>query len=132
MGSYQTNFPLNCLSYMVLIYTYIFFFLLEANAPIRRQSIFRPDENGDVYEYHRFQHYGFKTPAPSTFSLESMLAFLAPLATLPIITSAALTSLASILPTLATDGKIFHKIVHKCRQGRGERVIAPSYLNFEI
>lgn len=124
MGSCQTNFTLYCLSCI----NKIVLFFLEANAPIRRQSIFRPDENGDVYEYHRFQHYGFKTPAPNTFSLESMLAFLAPLATLPIITSAALTSLASILPTLTTDGKISHLFISAGKGGE-------SYctcLNFEI
>ncbi|GFS89715.1 uncharacterized protein NPIL_376891 [Nephila pilipes] len=66
----------------------------------------RPGQNGDVYEFHRFQHYGFKTPAPNTFSLESMLAFLAPLATLPIIASAALSSMAAILPTLTTEGMV--------------------------
>ncbi|XP_054723720.1 uncharacterized protein LOC129233767 [Uloborus diversus] len=71
---------------------------------IRRQI--RPDENGDIYEFHRFQHYGFKTPSPNTFSLESMLAFLAPLATIPIIASAALSSLAAILPTLTTEGMV--------------------------
>ncbi|GFS42941.1 uncharacterized protein TNIN_192481 [Trichonephila inaurata madagascariensis] len=70
----------------------------------RRQG--RPGQNGDVYEFHRFQHYGFKTPAPNTFSLESMLAFLAPLATLPIIASAALSSMAAILPTLTTEGMV--------------------------
>ncbi|GFW94055.1 uncharacterized protein TNCV_4813731 [Trichonephila clavipes] len=73
----------------------------------RRQG--RPGQNGDVYEFHRFQHYGFKTPAPNTFSLESMLAFLAPLATLPIIASAALSSMAAILPTLTTEGDKFNK-----------------------
>lgn len=124
MSSYQTNFTLHCLSYIVLIK--LFFFLLEANAPVRRQSIFRPDENGDVYEYHRFQHYGFKTPAPNTFSLESMLAFLAPLATLPIITSAALTSLASILPTLTTDGKISRLFISAGREGVRGLLLLPA------
>ncbi|XP_015921845.1 uncharacterized protein [Parasteatoda tepidariorum] len=70
----------------------------------RRQG--RPNPNGDVYEFHRFQHYGYKTPAPTSFSLESMLALLAPLATIPIIASAALSSMAAILPTLTTEGMI--------------------------
>ncbi|KAF8794815.1 uncharacterized protein LOC129961924 [Argiope bruennichi] len=84
----------------------------------RRQG--RPGQDGDVYEFHRFQHYGFKTPAPSTFSLESMLAFLAPLATLPIIASAALSSMAAILPTLTTEGMV---------KGRGRREAVQDMLN---
>ncbi|XP_035217561.1 uncharacterized protein LOC118190873 [Stegodyphus dumicola] len=84
----------------------------EQEHTIRRQN--RPEENGDIYEFHRFQHYGFKTPSPHTFSLESMLALLAPLATIPIIASAALSSLATILPTLTTDGMV---------KGRGKGVV---------
>ncbi|CAL1296141.1 unnamed protein product, partial [Larinioides sclopetarius] len=52
-----------------------------------------------------------------------MLAFLAPLATLPIIASAALSSMAAILPTLTTEGMV----KGRSRREAVQDMLDPSY-----
>ncbi|XP_067127517.1 uncharacterized protein [Centruroides vittatus] len=59
----------------------------------------------DVWEYQRFQHYGFKTPGPERRSIDGLLAFLAPIAAIPIITGATLTGLAAILPVMTSQNR---------------------------
>ncbi|XP_076329703.1 uncharacterized protein LOC143235433 [Tachypleus tridentatus] len=58
----------------------------------------------DVWEFHKFQHYGYKTPKPKFNKLKSLVAFLAPLATLPILGGLALAGLGgTLIPTVTVN-----------------------------
>ncbi|XP_076365833.1 uncharacterized protein LOC143254557 [Tachypleus tridentatus] len=61
-------------------------------------------QDSDVWEYHKFQHYGYKTKKPKSGALSGLLAFLAPLAALPILAGLAFAGFGGLLiPTVTVN-----------------------------